>query len=170
MKEACCRPCKTSGLGWPTRNTPMVMFSAVKLKELFKKERNYPWQKPNCCLRCNSCRLWGHGFAPAIFDGFIRPLLLKLYRCPDCGCVIRLRPKGYFKRFQASVDTIRSSIVLKSKTNRWLPGLSRTRQCHWFRSLCKRIRVYLTDTWSLGVVAGFDYLLQLDHIPVSRAI
>ena len=148
----------------------MVVYFAVNLKELFKKERDYPWQKPNSCPRCNSFRLWGHGFAQAIFDGFIRPLLLKLYRCPDCGCVIRLRPKGYFKRFQASVETIRSSIALKSKINRWLPGISRSRQCHWFRSLYKRIKVYLTNTWCQGVVAGFDYLLQLGQIPVSRTI
>ena len=154
----------------PTRNQTMVIFSAVKLKELFKKGRAYPWQKPQGCPGCNSCRLWGHGFGQAIFDGFIRPLLLKLYRCPDCGCVIRLRPKGYFKRFQASVATIRSSIVCKAVTNRWIAGVERTRQCHWFRSLCKRIKVYLSDTWGDGIVAGFDYLLQLGQIPVSRAI
>jgi len=148
----------------------MIFYSAVKLKELFKKQRDYPWQKPNSCLRCNSCRLWGHGYAPAIFDGFIRPLLLKLYRCPDCGCVIRLRPKGYFKGFQASIETIRSSIVCKATTNRWIAGVDRTRQCHWFKFLCKRIKVYLTDTWREGIVAGFDYLLQLGQIPVSRAI
>ena len=148
----------------------MIIFYAVELKELFKKGRNYPWQKPDSCPRCNSYRLWGHGFAEAIFDGYQRPLLLKLYRCPDCGCVIRLRPKGYFKRFQAPIETIRSSIALKSKTNRWLPGISRSRQCHWFRSLCKRIKVYLTDTWYQGILAGFDYLLQLGQIPVSRAI
>jgi len=148
----------------------MIFFSAVKLKELFKKERDYPWQKPNSCPRCNSCRLWGHGFAPAIFDGFIRALLLKLYRCPDCGCVIRLRPKGYFKRFQAPVETIRSSITLKSKSNRWLSGISRSRQGHWFRVLKKRIKAYLTETWVEGVVAGFDYLLQLGQTPVSRSI
>jgi len=40
----------------------MIFFSAVKLKELFEKERDYPWQKPSSCLRCNSCRLWGHGY------------------------------------------------------------------------------------------------------------
>jgi hypothetical protein len=170
LKEAYCRPCETVGQCKPTRNGEMVLFSAVKLKELFKKERNYPWQKPDSCPCCNSCRLWGHGFAEAIFDGFIRPLLLKLYRCPDCGCVIRLRPKGYFKRFQASIEMIRSSIACKSAQNRWLPGISRSRQCHWFRSLCKRIKVYLSNTWCQGIVAGFDYLLQLGQIPVSRAI
>jgi len=163
-------PLQKSGLGWPTRNGTMVIFSAVKLKELFKKERDYPWQKPNSCPCCNSFRLWGHGFAPAIFDGFIRPLLLKLYRCPDCGCVIRLRPKGYFKRFQASVETIRSSIVCKVTTNRWIAGVERTRQGHWFRFLCKKIKVYLSDSWYEGIVAGFDYLLQLGQVPVSRAI
>jgi hypothetical protein len=163
-------PLPKSGLGQPTRNKEMIFFSAVKLKELFEKERDYPWQKPSSCLRCNSCRLWGHGFAPAIFDGFIRPLLLKLYRCPDCGCVIRLRPKGYFKRFQASVETIRSSIVCKVTTNRWIAGVERTRQCHWFRYLCQRIKIYLTDTWRYGIVAGFDCLLQLGQVPVSRGI
>jgi len=154
----------------PTRNGKMIIFSVVKLKDLFKKERDYPWQKPENCPRCNSPRLWGHGFAEAIFDGYGRPLLLKLYRCPDCGCVIRLRPIGYFKRFQASVETIRSSIAGKSATNRWLPGISRSRQCHWFRSLRKRMKAYLTDTWRYGIVAGFDYLLQSGQNPVSRAI
>jgi len=148
----------------------MVIFSAVKLKDLFEKEREYPWQKPVNCPRCSSCRLWGHGFAEAIFDGYDRPLLLKLYRCPDCDCVIRLRPKGYFKRFQAQVETIRSSITLKSARNRWLSGISRSRQGHWFRALKKRITAYLTRTWVEGVVAGFDTLLQLGQIPVSRSM
>jgi hypothetical protein len=148
----------------------MVMFFAVKLKDLFKKGRDYPWKKPDSCPCCNSHRLWGHGFAGAIFDGYVKPLLIKLYRCPDCGSVIRLRPEGYFNRFQASIETIRSSITLKSTNNRWLPFISRTRQCHWFRSLRKRISAYLTNTWGYGIVAGFDYLLQLGQNPVSRVI
>ena len=148
----------------------MVIFSAVKLKELFKKERDYPWQKPDYCACCRSHRLWGHGFAEAIFDGYDRPLLLKLYRCPDCGCVIRLRPKGYLKRFQAPIETIRSSIACKSTANRWLSGISRSRQRHWFSALCKRMKAYLTDTWSQGIVSGFDHLLQLGQTPVGRSI
>lgn len=148
----------------------MVMFFAVKLKELFEKQRRYPWQKPTKCPSCTSQRLWGHGFAEAIFDGYERPLLLKLYRCPDCGCVIRIRPKGYFKRFQAPVELIRSSITLKTTKNRWLSDISRTRQGHWFKALQKRITAYLTGTWLGGVVLGFDYLLQLGQIPVSRGI
>ena len=118
---AYCRPCKRSGLGRPTRNGIMVIFSVVKLKELFNKKRNYPWKKPQTCPCCRSCTIWGHGFAEAIFDGYPQPLLLKLYRCPDCGCVMRLRPKGYFKRFQAPIETIRSSVACKQSMNRWLP-------------------------------------------------
>ena len=148
----------------------MVIFLSVKLKELFEQEREYPWQKPDNCPNCATQRLWGHGFAEAIFDGYDCPLLLKLYRCPDCGCVIRIRPKGYFKRFQAPIAVIRASITSKSTINRWLPGISRTRQGHWFRALRKRIKAYLTETWVGGVVAGFEYLLQLGQIPVSRFI
>jgi hypothetical protein len=48
--------------------------------------------------------------------------------------------------------------------------LSRTRQRHWFRSLCQRIKAYLTDTWVLGIVAGFDYFLMKGQVPVSRTI
>ena len=161
---------KIGGLTGPPRNDKLVIFYAVKLKELFTKERDYPWKKPEGCPSCSSCTVWGHGYAEAIFDGYQRPLLLKLYRCPDCGCVIRMRPKGYFKRFQAPVEVIRSSVTCKSTTGRWLPAISCTRQCHWFRSLRKRISAYLTDTWGYGIVAGFDCLLQLGQNPVSRAI
>ena len=169
LKEAFCRPCEKVG-SRAHKDGHMVMFSAVKLKELFEKERNYPWQKPQSCPCCNSNRLWGHGFADAIFDSYKQPLLLKLYRCPECGCVVRLRPEGYFKRFQAPVETIRSSIVCKSTKNRWLGGISRSRQCHWFSALKKRIKAYLADTWSQGMVAGFDYFLQRNQLPVSRSI
>ena len=148
----------------------MVIFFSVILKDLLLQGRDYPWPKPVGCPRCEGFRLWGHGFVLAYFDGYDQPFCLKRYRCPDCRCVVRLRPEGYFKRFQASVEMIRASIADKSAKNRWLPGISRSRQCHWFRSLCKRIKAYLTDTWYQGVVCGFDYLLQLSQNPVSRTI
>jgi len=148
----------------------MVIFFSVILKDLLLQGRDYPWPKPVGCPRCEGFRLWGHGFVLAYFDGYDQPFCLKRYRCPDCRCVLRLRPEGYFKRFQASVEMIRASIADKSAKNRWLPGISRSRQCHWFRSLCKRIKAYLTDTWYQGVVCGFDYLLQLGQNPVSRTI
>jgi len=148
----------------------MILFFPVALKALFCKGRNYPWPRPDGCPNCKRLTVWGHGFTTAIFDGYAQPLFLKLFRCPDCGCVIRLRPRGFFKRFQAPIETIRSSIANKSKKDRWLPGISRSRQCHWYRSLCKRIKAYLTDTWRQGTLAGFDYLLQIGQTPVSRSI
>jgi len=148
----------------------MVIFFSANLNKLFIDGRNYPWPKPEHCPRCNGCRLWGHGFVLAYFDGYDQPFNLKRYRCPECRCVLRLRPAGYFKRFQAPIAMIRFSVAFKVRAGKWILAISRSRQCHWLRALGKRIKAYLTDTWSHGVVAGFDYLLQLGQIPVSRSI
>ncbi|MEE8400412.1 MAG: hypothetical protein V3S89_15480 [Desulfobacterales bacterium] len=148
----------------------MVISFSVGLKKLFELGRDYPWPRPDRCPRCSSYRLWGHGFVSAYFDGYDQPFALKRYRCPDCRCVIRMRPAGYFKRFQASIASIRSSIVSKAGRNQWIGGIGRERQHHWFRSLCRKIKAYLTDAWSKGVVAGFDRLWKMGQIPVSRAI
>ena len=164
------RPFPNTDQNTDPKGGTMVLFFPVALKTLFRQGKNYPWPRPDGCPNCKRFTVWGHGFAAAIFDGFEQPLLLKRYRCPDCGCVIRLRPKGYFKRFQASIKTIRSSIAHKSTSSQWLPGISRTRQRHWYRSLRRRIKAYLTDTWHQGVLAGFDYLLQIGQTPASRSI
>ena len=153
-----------------SRNGAMVIFFSVGLKKLFDLGRNYPWPRPESCPRCSSYRLWGHGYVSAYLDGYDQSFALKRYRCPDCGCVIRLRPKGYFERFQASIALIRSSIVSKAVGNKWIGGISRTRQRHWFRSLCRKVKAHLTDAWGQGVAAGFDRLCQMGQIPVSRAI
>ena len=147
----------------------MVFFFPVILNDLFKFGRDYHWPKPCSCDRCFSCRLWGHGYVTACFDGFAEPLFLKRYRCPDCGCIICLRPEGCLQRFQAPIETIRSSIQSKVQTGKWLSELCRNRQRHWYKSLLKNIKAYLTDTWQ-GVLAGFDFLIQSARNPVSRAI
>jgi hypothetical protein len=148
----------------------MIFFFPVILNDLFKSGRDYQWPKPCNCSRCSSCRVWGHGYVTACFDGFNSPLFLKRYRCPDCGCIICLRPEGYLKRFQASIGTIHSSIESKVQAGKWIDGISRSRQQHWFKSLMKRIKVYLTDAWQQGIVAGFDYFLKSGQNPVSRSI
>jgi len=153
-----------------SRNCAMVMFFPVRLKKLFRLGRDYPWPRPDSCPRCSNYRLWGHGYVLAYFDGYDQSFTLKRYRCPDCGCVMRLRPKGYFKRFQASVTSIRSSVISKAGCGRWIRGIDRTRQRHWFRALLRKIKAHLTDAWSQGSVAGFDRLLQMGQTPVSRAI
>ncbi len=155
---------------WFSINNNMIISFSVILKELFFLGRNYPWPRPDQCPRCNSSRTWGHGFVSACFDGYDQPFSLKRYRCPDCGCVMRMRPSGYFKGFQAPIKTIRASIFQKVHMGQWLPGILRTRQYHWFNSLCKRMAAYLTHTWESGTMSAFDYLMKCGQIPVSRSI
>jgi hypothetical protein len=114
--------------------------------------------------------VWGHGFVFAYFDGFSEGVLLRRYRCPGCGCVIRLRPKGYFPRFQASLDTIRFSLSRRLNRGRWPPGLSRSRQRHWLSALRRKSLAYLGEGWKLGLMGAFDCLLSQGMIPVSRGI
>jgi len=148
----------------------MVIFFPVILKELSEKERKYQWPKPEKCPKCGTCRVWGHGYVAAFFDGFRQLLWLKRYRCPDCRCVIRCRPSGYFRRFQASIHTIRESIKARSASGQWLPGISRTRQAHWWRALSRRAAAFLEKTFSPVRAEDFDALLTLGKVPVTRAI
>ena len=146
----------------------MIFFIHVKLKEIFKKGRAYPWPKPKVCLRCRDSQLWGHGYVESYFDGFSDPLLLKRYRCPLCACIVKLKPEGYFNRFQASIKTIRFTLSYRLKNGRWPPGLSR--QGHWLRALKRKVEAYLGKSWKLGMIEAFDHLLSLGHNPVSRSI
>ena len=146
----------------------MVLFFSVVLKELLEKGRDYPWPKPARCPRCGACRLWGHGYVSGFFDGFNQSLLLKRYRCPDCRSVMRCRPAGYFKRFQSSIETIRESIRSKAEKGRWLQGISRSRQGHWWRALKRRVCAVFGN--GRPPLKGFGDLQSLGHNPVSRAI
>ncbi|CAO0824747.1 hypothetical protein DFAR_870002 [Desulfarculales bacterium] len=74
--------------------------------------------------RCGSVRLLGHGFVPAYFDEAPTAIWLRCFRCPDCRAVIRLRPRGYWGRFKALVETIRPSLFNKPARGRWDPWLS----------------------------------------------
>lgn len=106
----------------------------------------------------------------AYFDGFNDGFWLKRYRCPVCGTVIRLRPKGYFPRFQAPADKIRSSIILKQSKDRWLKDISRTRQLHWLRALRRRIAAFFGNVCPHDLLGAFDYFVSIGLSPVSRSI
>jgi hypothetical protein len=163
------RPPKT-GSDKDPKNIILIVFVAAKIKEIFSLGRRYAWPRPAFCPRCHDTRMWGHGFVPAYFDGFDEGLLLKRYRCPGCGCVVRLRPRGYFPRFQAPIETIRFSLSHRLSRGRWPPGLSPSRQRHWLKALRRTTIAYLGETWRLGLVGAFDCLLLKGTIPVSRGI
>jgi hypothetical protein len=148
----------------------MISFVPAKIKEIFEMGRDYPWPKPKVCLCCKHSKLWGHGYVESYFDGFNDALLLRRYRCPLCGCIVKLKPGGYFNRFQASIKTIRFKISYRLEKGRWPSGLSRSRQGHWLRALKRKVEAYLGKTWKLGMIEAFDHLLSQGHNPVSRSI
>ena len=77
----------------------------------------------------------GMGMFGHISMGFSQGLLLRRFRCPDCGCIIRMKPKGYFRRFQAPIHTIRSCLIRHISGKKWHDALSKSRQRHWLSAL-----------------------------------
>ena len=153
----------------PERNKFMIVAVQTFLKDIVEKGKSYPWQKPPVCPKCKGRRVWGHGFVLAYFDGYEEGLYLRRYRCPDCGCVIRMKPEGFFKRFRVCLQTIRSSVCERVKSNTWLPAISRTRQRHWLRALERKSKAYLGNTCTC-LLEAFDQIRDLGRIPVSRSI
>lgn len=154
----------------PRTLSALILSIAAKIKEIFKLGRKYPWPKPEICPRCKQHRVWGHGYVLAYFDGIREGLFLKRYRCPGCGCVIRLRPGGYLRRFQTSVRDIYLRIFHRLRYGRWPPGVSRSRQGHWLGSLKRKVSAYLGQGYKGCLLEGFSHLLFRGINPVSRSI
>jgi hypothetical protein len=154
----------------PPKDPSMIVSVCAKLKEIYEQGRKYLWPKPKSCPRCHGSRLWGHGYVPAYFDDFVKALLLRRYRCPDCACVVRLKPEGIWKRFRASIETIRSCIRHRVETGQYLASLSRTRQGHWLRALMRKANAYLGQTLPRDLAQAFERLTEMGKIPVSRSI
>jgi hypothetical protein len=152
----------------PQKNDPMILSVCVKLKDIDDQGRNFKWPKPVGCPRCHSTRIWGHGYVLANFDGFSQSLWLRRYRCPDCNCIIRMKPMGYFRRFQAPIQTIFNCLHRRIIGGRWHPELSRSRQRHWMAALKRKTMVFfgIGNDWILS----FFRLIDRGQIPVSRAI
>jgi hypothetical protein len=153
----------------PSKPTSLVIFVKLTVKHLFEAGRSFLWPRPKECPRCRG-RIWGHGFVPAYFDGYSQPLWLKRYRCPDCSCVIRLRPREFFQRFQASILTIRDCLSYWVDYQRWKTGPSPPRQRHWVRALRRHLVLHEGLQRSPDLLAGFDRLWGLGIIPVSRSV
>jgi len=149
----------------------MIQFVDVILKEIFDLGKKYPWKRPSECSRCQSSgKIWSHGYVSAIFDSFTDPLYLKRYRCQDCGCVITMRPSSHFSRFQSSLKTIRSSLQHRMTNGRWPVTGAGPRMRHWARNLKRQVVAVLGCSWSSGLIAGYDKLLEMGRIPVTRSI
>lgn len=150
-----------------------MIFSVVAaIKDIVELGRDYPWPRPEACLRCMGRRIWGHGYVPAFFDGFSEGVLLRRYRCPECRCVMKARPEGYFTRFQTSISVIRESIAVRLESGFWPrdPLRSRSRRGHWLRALFKNVCGRLGLDWKDRLVEGFDRLMEMARIPVTRGV
>lgn len=148
----------------------MVIPVEVELKCIVEQERHYPWPKPARCPRCQDSRVWGHGFVVAYFDESRVAVYLKRFRCPGCGCVIRLRPKGYFERFQASIQRIYACLRRRLVEGQYDAGLSRSRQRHWMRALQRQVAAYLGQGFRGRLLEGFSTLVQRGRVPVAGSI
>ena len=148
----------------------MILPVVANLKEIEEKGRHYQWSRPDRCLRCMGSHLWGHGFVESWFDGCMGALLLRRYRCPLCGCVIKLKPKGYFKRFQATIEIIRFHIAERLETGKWPLDCSSARCRHWLRALKRQTMAHLGIVWMRRLPQAFDRITQMGKVPVSRSI
>ena len=164
------RPTKCEDQDDPAKGRTMIIFMPVNLKKLFKDQQKYSWPRPQCCPQCRISHVWGHGFVLAYFDDLPAGVFLRRYRCPQCGCIIRLRPKGFFRRLQAPIATVRTSLQQRLRTGRYLPDFSPNRQRHWFNNLKRNIKARLGDQWNNRLLAGFDLLVACGHVPVSSRI
>ncbi|CAO0823443.1 hypothetical protein DFAR_3700004 [Desulfarculales bacterium] len=74
--------------------------------------------------------------------------------------MIRLRPRGYWSRFQTLVEIFRQSLSNKLVAlSRWDPGLPRSCQRHWLKGLLRQVSLYLGSSWS-GDLLGACYWLS----------
>jgi len=146
----------------------MICFVVVKLKDVLEQGKSYSWIRPKLCPHCRQSHVWGHGFVLAYFDGFLEGIYLRRWRCPECGCVIRMKPTGYFNRFLASTEAIRRDLSSYIETGKWPSGHSDTRRDHWMKALTQNIRLYLGNQFVFDLITGFDILVGQGRIPVSR--
>jgi len=151
----------------PTKSDSMILFVDVDLKKVSLLGKKYPWQKPAMCPCCLQSHMWGHGFTGTFFDGFLKALLMRRFRCPACGCVIKCRPLSHFTRIQTAIDTIRSYLAGRIELGRWPASPNRGR--HWLRALKRQSLARLGLLWRNRLIEAFDRLCGLSIVPVSRS-
>lgn len=136
----------------------------VNVKGLFELGTLYPWPRPNRCRLCGSRRIWGHGYVPRYFEGFILPLWIRRLRCPDCGTVYTLRPDGFVRGFRYSLATI----VLSLAEAVIPPRASRQARQYWLRAL--RFQASRTANVLRPDMDTLHALLSRGLIPFTRSV
>ena len=146
----------------------LVLHVTVNVKGLFALGRLYPWPRPHRCRLCGSRRIWGHGYVPRYFEGFVYPLWIRRLRCPDCGTVYTLRPDAFARGFRYSVATIISSLARTTTGTSLLPRPSRQARQYWLRAL--KFQASRTGNVLKPDVNTLYALLSRDLIPFTRSM
>ena len=147
---------------------PLVLSVEADVKDIAVHGKKYPWSKPSSCPHCG-CGLWWHGFVLAYFSCLAEAVYLRRLFCPHCQSVHRLKPSGFWPKFQSSIKEIRSSLIHRGSTRRWRPDLPRARQRQWQRRLKRMTAMVLGICFSGAMAEAFDRLIQMGIIPVSGA-
>jgi hypothetical protein len=96
---------------------------------------------------------------------------LKCYRCPNCGCVMTVRPDSHFSRNRCSKETIRVCLFRRLSEGRWpRSSLSPSRMRHWLSNLTRQTLAHLTNSWKRGLMTAFDHLQSMGIVPVNRSM
>lgn len=147
----------------------LVLHVTVDVKGLFKLGTLYPWPRPDRCRLCGSRRIWGHGYVPRYFEGFILPLWIRRLRCPDCGTVYTLRPDGFVRGFRYSLATIVLSLAgTMTGKGPVPPRASRQARQYWLRAL--RFQASRTASVPRPGVDTLYALLSRGLIPFTRSV
>ena len=104
---------------------------------------------------------------PRYFEGFLQPLWVRRFRCPDCGTVYTLRPDAFARGFRYSFMTILSSLMRRITGRGLLPHPSRQVQQHWYRGL--RFQASRTGNVPYPDIETLNTLLARDIVPFTRS-
>jgi hypothetical protein len=146
----------------------LVLHISVDVKQLYELGKKYPWPRPDRCLSCTSRRVWGHGYVPRYFEGYVQPLWVKRLRCPDCGTVYTLRPDLFYRGFRYAIATILSSLMMKIANHRWLSHISRQAQHYWYRGL--RLQAFRIRSISFPDMGALQEVMSAGFVPASHAL
>jgi hypothetical protein len=93
------------------------------------------------------------------FDDYPRTLSLGRFSCQDCRFLVRLRPKGYFQRYQAGIQRI-LRVLAPAGRKRPLCSrpLLRTRKRHWIAALPRQATVGLGEGFRQRLLEGFSII------------
>jgi hypothetical protein len=154
---------RSCAFSYPRETSSLILYCELDVKLLEQIGQKYCWPRPRCCPRCQSRRLWGHGYVRRYFDECSEAVCLRRYRCPDCGAVHTLRPHSYDRRFQVIWFTIFWSLLRKITLGHWLRGISRQRQQYWWKGFQKHAS-RTQNTSSATALGSLVSFLKADHL------